>query len=196
MIFAGILNIAIPLVILVQVVVSLLLVLVVLMQRPKQEGLGATFGAGMTDQMFGAQTTSVLQKATVWFGIVFFAATLLLTILVNQKNSTKQISVDPTTETVADSLDKVEEETTEVSLAEQLEKAETSPEAVKTEVIEIKEPVEAAKTEVVEEVKVVTEPVKETVQAAIDKVESKASEAIGVDNQEEFQKLKEEKTSE
>lgn len=196
MIFAGILNIAIPLVILVQVVVSLLLVLVVLMQRPKQEGLGATFGAGMTDQMFGAQTTSVLQKATVWFGIVFFATTLLLTILVNQKNSTKQISVAPTTETVADSLDKVEEETTEVSLAEQLEKAETSPEAVNTEVIEIKEPVEAAKTEVVEEAKVVTEPVKETVQAAIDKVEKKASEAIGVDNQEEFQKLKEEKTSE
>ena len=45
-----------------------LLLLVVLMQRPKQEGLGAAFGSQMTDQVFGAQTTDVLKKATVLFG--------------------------------------------------------------------------------------------------------------------------------
>ncbi len=46
------------------VAVSVLLILVVLMQRPKQEGLGAAFGSGMTDQLYGAQTTNVLQTGT------------------------------------------------------------------------------------------------------------------------------------
>jgi len=63
------------------VLVCLLMVIVVLMQRPKNEGLGAAFGGGMTENIFGAQTTHVLQKFTVWLGIVFFALTLLLAIL-------------------------------------------------------------------------------------------------------------------
>ena len=63
------------------VLVCILMVGVVLMQRPKNEGLGAAFGGGMTDNIFGAQTTHVLQKFTVWLGIVFFALTLLLAVL-------------------------------------------------------------------------------------------------------------------
>jgi len=63
------------------VLICLLMVVVVLMQRPKNEGLGAAFGGGMTENIFGAQTTHVLQKFTVWLGIVFFALTLLLAIL-------------------------------------------------------------------------------------------------------------------
>ena len=63
------------------VLVCVLMVGVVLMQRPKNEGLGAAFGGGMTDNIFGAQTTHVLQKFTVWLGIVFFALTLLLAVL-------------------------------------------------------------------------------------------------------------------
>ena len=61
-ILAGILNILIPLVILVQAVTAILIVLVVLIQRPKNEGLGATFGAGLADQMLGAQATNVFQR--------------------------------------------------------------------------------------------------------------------------------------
>ena len=63
------------------VLICLLMVVVVLMQRPKNEGLGAAFGGGMTENIFGAQTTHVLQKFTVWLGIVFFALTLLLAII-------------------------------------------------------------------------------------------------------------------
>ena len=48
------LNISIQLLFAVLVIVSLLLLGVVLMQRPKQEGLGAAFGAAITDQAFGA----------------------------------------------------------------------------------------------------------------------------------------------
>ncbi len=63
------------------VMVSLLLILVTLMQRPKQEGLGAAFGGGMMNDTFGAQTTDVLQKGTVWLTVAFFGGAILLTVL-------------------------------------------------------------------------------------------------------------------
>jgi preprotein translocase subunit SecG len=74
-------SIVINILIAFHVLVCVLMVGVVLMQRPKNEGLGAAFGGGMTENIFGAQTTHVLQKFTVWLGIVFFAITLLLAII-------------------------------------------------------------------------------------------------------------------
>ncbi len=79
-------NILINLLLVAFVAVSVLLILVVLMQRPKQEGLGAAFGSGMTDQMFGAQTTSVLQKGTAYFGTAFLVLALVLSILIAKRN--------------------------------------------------------------------------------------------------------------
>lgn len=66
-------------------IVSFLMVFIVLMQRPKQEGLGAAFGGGVTDQVFGAQTTNVLQRGTVYLAVMFFVITLILAVLVNAK---------------------------------------------------------------------------------------------------------------
>jgi preprotein translocase subunit SecG len=63
------------------VLVSALMVLVILMQRPKSEGLGAAFGGAVTDNIFGAQTTNVLVKFTTWLAGIFFALTLALSIL-------------------------------------------------------------------------------------------------------------------
>jgi len=63
------------------VLVCLLMVLVVLMQRPRSEGLGAAFGSGMTDNIFGAQTTNVLAKFTTWLGGAFFVLTLALAMV-------------------------------------------------------------------------------------------------------------------
>lgn len=80
------LNISIQLLFAVLVVVSLLLLGVVLMQRPKQEGLGAAFGAAITDQAFGARTTDVLKKATVYFGSAFMLLCLLLAMLINRQH--------------------------------------------------------------------------------------------------------------
>ena len=57
------------------VIVCLLMILAILMQRPKNEGLGAAFGGGLTDNLFGAQTTTVLTKFTVWMCGIFFALT-------------------------------------------------------------------------------------------------------------------------
>ena len=81
------LDISITLVVIAHVVVSLLLILVILMQRPKQEGLGAAFGAGMTDAAFGAKTTDVLQKGTVYLGTLFFIFSLVLAILMGKRNA-------------------------------------------------------------------------------------------------------------
>ena len=72
------LNIFINLLLVVHVLVCLLIVVAVLMQRPKNEGLGAAFGGGMTDSLFGAQTTNVLATITRWLGALFFVLTLTL----------------------------------------------------------------------------------------------------------------------
>jgi preprotein translocase subunit SecG len=63
------------------VLVAALMVLVILMQRPKSEGLGAAFGAGVTENIFGAQTTNVLVKFTTWLAGIFFALTFALSVL-------------------------------------------------------------------------------------------------------------------
>src|SRR3954462_14958570 len=69
------------------VLVALLMILVILMQRPKSEGLGAAFGGGVTENIFGAQTTNVLTKTTGWLAGAFFALTFALSILYAQKSS-------------------------------------------------------------------------------------------------------------
>ena len=82
------LSISINLLLVIFLIVCLLMTLIILMQRPKQEGLGAAFGGGMTDQMFGARTTDVLQKGTVYLGSLFFLLSLTLAVLIGQKNKT------------------------------------------------------------------------------------------------------------
>jgi preprotein translocase subunit SecG len=52
--------------------------LVIMMQRSKQEGLGAAFGGGFTESVFGAQTSAVLIKATVWAAVIFFGLSITL----------------------------------------------------------------------------------------------------------------------
>ncbi len=63
------------------IVGSLLLTGIVLLQRPKSEGLGSAFGGNITENMFGSQTTDVLTKFTIYLGSAFFVATLLLAML-------------------------------------------------------------------------------------------------------------------
>jgi preprotein translocase subunit SecG len=63
------------------VLVAALMVFVILMQRPKSEGLGAAFGGGVTENIFGAQTTNVLVKFTTWLAGIFFLLTFGLSVL-------------------------------------------------------------------------------------------------------------------
>src|ERR1700751_2621145 len=73
-------NFLINLCLALSVLVSLLMVLVILMQRPKSEGLGAAFGGAGTENIFGAQTTNVLVKFTTWLAGIFFALPLGLSM--------------------------------------------------------------------------------------------------------------------
>lgn len=79
----------IPFLITLHVIVCLLLVLAVLMQLPRSEGLGAAFGGSVTENIFGAQTTHVLAKFTVWLGIAFFAITLGLAMAYSHQQTSK-----------------------------------------------------------------------------------------------------------
>jgi preprotein translocase subunit SecG len=75
------LSILINFLLTITIIVSILMILVVLMQRPKSEGLGAAFGGGMTENLFGAQTSNVLTRITRWLGGIFFFLTLALSVL-------------------------------------------------------------------------------------------------------------------
>ena len=69
-----------------EAIVAVLMMLIILMQRPKSEGLGAAFGGGVTENIFGAQTTNVLTTATTWLASIFFGVVLLLSILYAHKS--------------------------------------------------------------------------------------------------------------
>ena len=80
-------NILISVLLAVDMLVAVLMALIILMQRPKSEGLGAAFGGGVTENIFGAQTTNVLVKFTGWLAGIFFMLTFVLGVLYAQRSS-------------------------------------------------------------------------------------------------------------
>lgn len=60
----------------------LVLILLVLIQLPKKEaGMGQAFGGGATDALFGAGSGTALTKMTKYTAGIFFALTLLISLL-------------------------------------------------------------------------------------------------------------------
>ena len=80
-------NIAIYVLLGVNLLVCILLTLLVLMQKPRSEGLGAAFGGNFTDSIFGAQTSDVLTKGTIWLGGIFMVLTLVLGLLYSHRQA-------------------------------------------------------------------------------------------------------------
>jgi preprotein translocase subunit SecG len=70
-ILTGILSVAL-------ILVSLFLVLLVLMQKTKDGGMGAALGGGATESAFGHETGNVLTGATIKAAIAFFTLSLVL----------------------------------------------------------------------------------------------------------------------
>lgn len=83
------LTVLIVLLSIINVVSCLFLVLVVLMQRSKNDGIGASFGGGFTDSVFGSQTSNVLVKATTVLAIAFLLSATLLASAKAYQNKTK-----------------------------------------------------------------------------------------------------------
>ena len=82
-------NILINVLLAIDMLVALLMTLVILMQRPKSEGLGAAFGGGVTENIFGAQTTNVLTKFTGWLAGFFFVLTFALGVLYARRSASE-----------------------------------------------------------------------------------------------------------
>ena len=165
MIFASILTISINLLLVVFVIVCLLMALLILMQRPKQEGLGAAFGGGVTDQVFGARTTNVLQKGTVYLGSLFFILALTLAILIGKQNESKSLLDDkkPAAEETSSTSEESEEVAGEPVVSEEPAVVE-EPAAVEEPAV-VEEPA-AVEAPVIEEVPEVEAPAVEEVAPA------------------------------
>ena len=69
------------LLIVVEVLCSLLLVGIILLQRTKSQGLGLAFGSGMGETLFGSRAGNVLSKMTIALAVVFLVDTSLLAVL-------------------------------------------------------------------------------------------------------------------
>jgi preprotein translocase subunit SecG len=80
-------NLLIDVLVVIYVLDCIFMGLVIMMQRSKQEGLGAAFGGGFTESVWGAQTSQVLVKATVYAAIIFFILSIILARLYSNRNA-------------------------------------------------------------------------------------------------------------
>lgn len=71
----------------VEVVVCLMLGLVVMLQKPKEGGLGGAFGGGALEASLGADAGNVLIKTTAILGAIFLLNTLVLARLTSKPES-------------------------------------------------------------------------------------------------------------
>ena len=71
----------------VEVLVCLLLAMAVMLQKPKEGGLGGAIGGGMLEASLGADAGNVLIKTTAVLGAVFLLNTLVLARLTSTVHS-------------------------------------------------------------------------------------------------------------
>ena len=62
----------------IEIVSSLLLIGIILLQKTKDEGLGLAFGAGVGETLFGSRAGNVLTKITVTLAAIFLLNTLAI----------------------------------------------------------------------------------------------------------------------
>jgi len=63
------------------IIVSILLIILVLMQKTKGAEIGAVFGSGAAKAVLGASAATILTKITYWLGAIFLALVLILSYL-------------------------------------------------------------------------------------------------------------------
>jgi len=77
----------------VEVLCSLMLIGLILLQKSKGGGLGTAFGGGGEGSMFGSRTGNVLTKATIVLGLIFLLNTLVLGIMFS-RSAVEQSALD------------------------------------------------------------------------------------------------------
>jgi len=63
------------------IIVSVLLIILVLMQKTKGAEIGAVFGSGAAKAVLGASAATILTKITYWLGAIFLTLVLILSYL-------------------------------------------------------------------------------------------------------------------
>lgn len=70
----------------VHLVIALAIIGLIMLQQGKGADMGASFGAGGSQTLFGSDGGgNVLTKATAWLVVLFFASSFGLALLVNQR---------------------------------------------------------------------------------------------------------------
>lgn len=87
------------------VIVAVILIGLVLIQHGKGADIGASFGAGASNTVFGSQGTGgFLFKCTAGLALVFFATSLLLSSLVSMKYHRANQQVLPASEQIPEEM--------------------------------------------------------------------------------------------
>jgi len=63
------------------IIFSVLLIILVLMQKTKGAEIGAVFGSGAAKAVLGASAATILTKITYWLGAIFLTLVLILSYL-------------------------------------------------------------------------------------------------------------------
>jgi preprotein translocase subunit SecG len=76
---------------LIEILSCVLLVGIILLQKPRGQGSGLAFGAGMGESLFGSQVGNVLTRTTVILGVVFLVNTALLAVLGSRGSAERSV---------------------------------------------------------------------------------------------------------
>ena len=72
----------------VHLIIALAIIGLIMLQQGKGADMGASFGAGGSQTLFGSDGSSnVLTKATAWLVVLFFASSFGLALLANQRSA-------------------------------------------------------------------------------------------------------------
>ena len=80
-------SILISILLVIEVVSAFLLVVVILAQKSKDQGLGMAFGSGMGESLFGSRAGNVLTRLTITLATVFMVTTMVLAVLFSRTGS-------------------------------------------------------------------------------------------------------------
>ena len=71
------------------------MILLVLMQKNSQSsGMGSALGGGLTESTFGADSSNILTKVTIYTSIAFFIISLIVYLLYQSAASEEQMALD------------------------------------------------------------------------------------------------------
>lgn len=113
-------------ILIVHLLVALAIIGLIMLQQGKGADMGASFGAGASQTLFGSDGSgNVLTRATAWLVVVFFATSFGLALLANQKSQ----PVDDLGLVIPEQLPVVEPAVEELPVVEDEFPAMSTPEA-------------------------------------------------------------------